>query len=60
MELRPVLGDDDQIARLETTAEQAVTLAPQARLEVIPGAPHGPCTTHKDFINSMLLRFLKS
>ena len=53
-------GDDDQIVPLETTAKQAVKLAPQARLEVIPGAPHGLCTTHKDLINSMLLSFLKS
>ncbi|MDO9002415.1 MAG: alpha/beta hydrolase [Aquabacterium sp.] len=52
-------GDDDQIVPLETTAKQAVKLAPQARLEVIPGAPHGLCTTHKDLINSMLLSFLK-
>ncbi|RTL32143.1 MAG: alpha/beta hydrolase [Burkholderiales bacterium] len=53
-------GDDDQIVPLQTTAKAAAKLAPQARLEVIPGAPHGLCTTHKDRINEMLLAFLKA
>lgn len=53
-------GDDDQIVPLLTTGKAAVKLAPQAKLEVIPGAPHGLCTTHKDQINEMLLAFLKA
>lgn len=53
-------GDDDQIVPLESTGKAAVKLAPQAKLEVIPGAPHGLCTTHKDQINEMLLAFLKA
>jgi pimeloyl-ACP methyl ester carboxylesterase len=31
-----------------------------ATLKVIPGAPHGMCTTHADQINSALLEFLKA
>lgn len=27
---------------------------------VIPGAPHGHCTTHKDVINKELLAFLEA
>lgn len=53
-------GDDDQIVPIETTAKLAVKLAPRATLEIIPGAPHGLCTTHKDIINQSLLRFLKA
>ena len=53
-------GDDDQIVPLQTTAKAAAKLAPQARLEVIPGAPHGLCTTHKDRINELLLAFLQA
>jgi non-heme chloroperoxidase len=29
-----------------------------ARLKVIPGAPHGMCSTHKDLINVELLAFV--
>lgn len=52
-------GDDDQIVPLETTGKVAVTLLPQGTLKIIPGAPHGMCTTHKDLINQELLTFLK-
>ncbi|MFL6798062.1 MAG: alpha/beta fold hydrolase [Xanthobacteraceae bacterium] len=53
-------GDDDQVVPFETTGKVAVTLLPKATLKVIPGAPHGMCTTHKDIINEELLAFLKS
>jgi len=53
-------GDDDQIVPIAASAHAAVKLAPQARLKVYPGAPHGLCSTHKDQINADLLEFLKS
>jgi non-heme chloroperoxidase len=37
-----------------------VTLLKKGTLKVIPGAPHGLCTTHADVINEELLAFLKS
>ncbi len=53
-------GDDDQVVPFETTGKVAVTLIPNAKLEVIKGAPHGMCTTHKRAINEHLIAFLKS
>lgn len=53
-------GDDDQVVPFETTGKVVPTLAPKATLKVIPGAPHGMCTTHKDIINDALLAFIKS
>jgi non-heme chloroperoxidase len=34
-------------------------LVRKAELKVIPGAPHGMCTTHKDAINQALLAFIR-
>ena len=34
-------------------------LVKKATLKVVPGAPHGLCTTHADLINEELLAFLK-
>jgi non-heme chloroperoxidase len=53
-------GDDDQVVPFETTGKEAVKLLPQGKLEVLRGAPHGLCTTHKHAINDLLLAFLKS
>ena len=53
-------GDDDQIVPIGASAQAAVKIAPNARLKVYPGAPHGLCSTHKDQINADLLAFLKS
>jgi len=36
----------DDLAAL-TAAHAAVKIAPQARLKVYPGAPHGLCSTHR-------------
>ncbi|HEX5659978.1 MAG TPA: alpha/beta hydrolase, partial [Polyangiales bacterium] len=52
-------GDDDQVVPLETTGKEAVKLLPKAKLEIIKGAPHGLCTTHKHQINDLLLAFLR-
>ncbi|MBS1227759.1 MAG: chloroperoxidase [Proteobacteria bacterium] len=53
-------GDDDQIVPLETTGKAAAALAPLATLQVVAGAPHGLCTTHKDIVNKALLDFVKA
>ena len=34
-------------------------LVKNAQLKVVPGAPHGMCTTHKDIINEALLGFIR-
>ena len=31
-----------------------------ATLKIIPGAPHGLCSTHKDQVNAELLAFCKA
>ncbi len=51
-------GDDDQIVPIANSAMLSVKLAPEATLKVIPGAPHGMCSTHKDLINQELLAFV--
>jgi non-heme chloroperoxidase len=53
-------GDDDQIVPIGAASQAAVKIAPNARLKVYPGAPHGLCSTHKDEVNADLLAFLKS
>jgi len=40
--------------------EDQMFLVKKAALKVVPGAPHGMCTTHKDEINRYLLEFIKS
>ncbi|PWC31193.1 alpha/beta hydrolase [Azospirillum sp. TSO35-2] len=53
-------GDDDQVVPLGTTGKAAAAMLPKGTLTIIPGAPHGLCTTHKDIINEELLAFLRS
>jgi len=52
-------GDDDQIVPIADSALLSAKLVPQATLKVIPGAPHGMCSTLKDQINAELLAFIK-
>jgi non-heme chloroperoxidase len=52
-------GDDDQIVPMADSALLSAKLVKGAMLRVIPGAPHGMCSTHKDRINSELLAFFK-
>ncbi len=52
-------GDDDQIVPIADSALLSAKLVKGATLRVIPGAPHGMCSTHKDRINDELLAFLK-
>jgi non-heme chloroperoxidase len=52
-------GDDDQIVPIADSAMLSAKLVKGAILKVIPGAPHGMCSTLKDQINQELLAFLK-
>ncbi len=51
-------GDDDQIVPIENSAKRSVKLIKNCELKLIPGAPHGMCTTRKDVINEALLAFI--
>ena len=52
-------GDDDQIVPIGASALLSSKLVKGATLKVIPGAPHGMCSTLKDLINAELLSFLQ-
>lgn len=51
-------GDDDQIVPIADSALLSAKVVKGATLKVIPGAPHGMCSTHKDLINDELLAFV--
>ena len=50
-------GDDDQIVPIADSAYLSAKMVKGATLIVVPGAPHGMCSTLKDQINSELLAF---
>jgi non-heme chloroperoxidase len=52
-------GDDDQIVPIGGSANPSSKQIRGAKLTVIPGAPHGLCSTLKDRVNSELVSFLK-
>ena len=52
-------GDDDQIVPIADSALLSAKLVKGSILKVIPGAPHGLCSTLKDLINRELLAFLE-
>jgi non-heme chloroperoxidase len=52
-------GDDDQIVPIADSALLSAKLVEGAVLKVIPGAPHGMCSTLKDQINEELLAFIR-
>ena len=52
-------GDDDQIVPIADSALLSCKLVKGATLKIIPGAPHGMCSTHKDQINAELLAFFE-
>jgi non-heme chloroperoxidase len=52
-------GDDDQIVPFADAAPLSAKLVKGAVLKVIPGAPHGMCSTLKEQINQELLKFFK-
>ena len=51
-------GDDDQIVPIGASAMLSSKIVKGSILKVIPGAPHGMCSTLKDQINEELLSFL--
>jgi len=53
-------GDDDQIVPIGAAALLSSKLVKGATLKILPGAPHGMCSTLKDQINAELLAFLRS
>jgi len=53
-------GEDDQIVPVADSAILAAKMVKGAVLRVVPGAPHGMCTTHKDLVNKELLAFIRS
>ena len=52
-------GDDDQIVPIAASAMLSSKIVKGAQLKVIPGAPHGMCSTLKDMVNSELLEFFE-
>jgi non-heme chloroperoxidase len=52
-------GDDDQIVPIDDSARLSAKLVEGAILKVIPGGPHGMCSTLKDQINADLLAFFE-
>jgi non-heme chloroperoxidase len=52
-------GDDDQIVPIGASALLSAKLVKGSTLKVIPGAPHGMCSTLKDQINAELLEFFR-
>ena len=52
-------GDDDQIVPIDDSGRLSAKLVKNGTLKVIPGAPHGLCTTHADVVNQELLAFLQ-
>ena len=53
-------GDDDQIVPIADSAMLSSKLVKSATLKIIPGAPHGMCSTLKDQINGELLSFIRN
>ena len=53
-------GDDDQIVPYADAALLSSKIVKGAILKIIPGAPHGMCSTLKDQINAELLAFLNA
>jgi len=53
-----IQGDADQLVPIDDSGRLSVKLVKNGTLKVIPGAPHGLCTTHADIVNEELLAFL--
>ncbi|HWF03435.1 MAG TPA: alpha/beta hydrolase [Candidatus Angelobacter sp.] len=51
-------GDADQIVPIGASAMLSSKIVKGSILKVIPGAPHGMCSTLKDQVNSELLEFI--
>jgi peroxiredoxin len=55
-----VHGDADRIVPLEISGQLSARMIRGARLEVVPGAPHGFAATHARELNRAMLDFLRS
>jgi non-heme chloroperoxidase len=53
-------GDDDQIVPIADSALLSAKLVKGSTLKVMPGAPHGMCSTPKDQVNRELLAFFRT
>jgi pimeloyl-ACP methyl ester carboxylesterase len=53
-------GDSDAIVPLEVSGRRTAESIPDAKLVVVPDAPHGLNVTHADTFNAELLAFLRS
>jgi non-heme chloroperoxidase len=53
-------GDDDQIVPYADASLLTAKIVKGATLKIIPGAPHGMCSTLKDQVNAELLAFIKA
>jgi len=51
-------GDDDQIVPIGASAMLSSKIVKGSILKVLPGAPHGICSTLKDQVNEELLAFI--
>jgi non-heme chloroperoxidase len=54
-----IQGDADQIVPIDDAGKLQAKILKKATLKVVPGAPHGLCTTHADLVNKELLAFLQ-
>jgi non-heme chloroperoxidase len=53
-------GDDDRIVPIADSAMLSAKIIRSATLKVLPGAPHGICTTHKEQLNAELFSLLQA
>src|SRR5262249_36788868 len=51
-------GDDDQIVPIGASALLSSKIVKGSKLVIVPGAPHGMCSTLKDRVNEELLSFI--
>ena len=51
-------GDDDQIVPIGDSAVLSSKIVAGCKLVIVPGAPHGMCSTLKDKVNQELLSFI--
>ena len=55
-----IQGDADQIVPIDDSGRLSAKIVKNGTLKVLPGAPHGLCTTHAEAVNEALLTFLDS
>lgn len=53
-------GDDDQIVPIGASAIASAKLVKGSTLKIIPNAPHGMCSTLKEQVNEILLKFFET